>query len=387
MSKRSRNVRTIDVDEEWDEVAVDDDWGRVYDDGADSYVSVPRESTRGRRVLWVLGGIVVFLVLVVGTFVTWVNRQINPPGAPGDPVTIEVAEGATVTELAGDLEEAGIIGNGLVFRFYARQKGFEDVQAGTYEGLRENSSMGEVIDALEIGPAAPPPAAQITFPEGVRVSEIEEIIQANLPEFDPDQLHQELNARRSRFLPPDASTIEGFLFPETYRIEEGDEADEGKLVQQMVDQFDEVAATLGLDDAQARVGLTPYEVVTVASIIEREAKVPEDQPKVARVIYNRLAQGMPLEIDATLLYAIGHRETLTESDLATDTPYNTRLYPGLPPSPISMPGEAAIEAALNPEPGPWLYYVLIEDDRHFFTDDYDEFLRVAQESRDAGIFD
>src|SRR4029453_4130875 len=139
----------------------------------------------------------------------------NPPGEPGEPVTIEVAEGETVTELAGDLEEAGIIGNGLIFRFYARQKGFEDVQAGPHEGVRENSSMGDVIDALEVGPAAPPPAAQITFPEGVRVSEIEEIMQANLSEFDPDQLHQELNARRSRFLPPDAATIEGFLFPET----------------------------------------------------------------------------------------------------------------------------------------------------------------------------
>jgi UPF0755 protein len=149
-----------------------------------------------------------------------------------------------------------------------------------------------------------------------------------------------------------------------------------------------MAAAAGIDESAGRVGLTPYEVVIVASIIEREAQKPEDQAKVARVIYNRLALGMNLEIDATLLYGIGHKETLTESDLATDTPYNTRLYPGLPPTPIAMPGQGAIEAALNPEAGPWLYYVLADaEGGHFFTDDYDEFLRVAQESRDAGLFE
>jgi UPF0755 protein len=330
-------------------------------------------------------------VLVVGTATVWVRRQIDPPGEPGDTVTFEVAEGATITQLAGDLEEAGIIENGLVFRFYARQKGFDDVQAGTYDSLRENSAMGDVIDTLAVGPAAPPAAARITFPEGVRLAganpEVESIILANLSQFDPAELQAALASVRSEYQPPEATSLEGFLFPETYRIEEGDEDDEQKLIEQMVEQFDRVGAELGLSEASARVGRTPYEVVIIASIIEREAKVAEDQPKVARVIYNRLAQGMPLEIDATLLYDIEHTETPTQSELDTDTPYNTRRYPNLPPTPIAMPGRSAIEAALNPDEGPWLYYVLTADDRHFFTDNYDEFLRVAQESRDAGIFE
>jgi UPF0755 protein len=374
------------ADGEW--VEVGESWGRVYDDTSDEYVGVPRDSSAGRRVLWVLGGIALFLVLVVGSVVVWLNRQISPPGGEGDPVTLEVTEGATVSELAGDLEREGIITNALVFRFYADRNGLDSVQAGTYDALRENMAMGDVIDVLQLGPAAPPPAAQVTFPEGERLSELSPLILSNLGEFDEAELATAYEGLRSTYMPSDSTNLEGFLFPDTYRIEQGDEADERKLLEQMVQRFDEVGAELGLDESEARVGLSPYEVVIVASIIEREAKVPADQPKVAQVIYNRLAQGMNLEIDATLLYGIGHKETLTESDLATDTPYNTRLYGGLPPTPIAMPGRAALEAALNPEPGPWLYYVLADaEGNHFFTDNYDEFLRVADESREAGIFE
>jgi UPF0755 protein len=376
--------RVVDPDEQWEEV---DDWGRVLDDGADDYVRVPKEPSRGRRVLWVLGTVALLLVLLLGGVWFWVNSQINPSGPQGDLVEVEVPEGATITALASDLEERGIIGNALVFRFYARRQGFEDVQAGTYDNLFENSSMGEVIAAFEEGPSAPPAAAQITFVEGLRLSELPPIMLSNLTEFDEAELATALTQVRSEFLPPESTNLEGFLFPDTYRIEEGDEADEQALLQQMVERFDAVATEAGYRESESAVGLTPYQLVIVASIIEREAKVAEDRPKVARVIYNRLAQGIPLGIDATLLYAIGHKETLTESDLATDTPYNTRLYPGLPPTPIAMPSQESIEAAINPEPGPWLYYVLIEDDRHFFTDDFDEFNRVAQESRDAGIFE
>lgn len=376
-----------DGDHGWHD-AVEDEWGRVYDDRADDYVAVPGETSRSRRVLWVLGGIGAFLVIVAGGFVWWVNQQIDPPGPPGGKVSFEVPEGGTITDLAGDLEELGVISNSLVFRFYARQENFEAVQAGTYEDLRTNSAMGDVIEVLADGPAAPPPAAEVTVVPGLRLTEVVPVLTANLPEFDDSELAAALAAARSVYMPADSTNLEGFLYPDTYRIEDGDEADEAVLINQMTARFDEMAAAAGIDESAARVGLTPYEVVIVASIIEREAQKPEDQAKVAQVIYNRLAQGMNLEIDATLLYGIGHKETLTQSDLETDTPYNTRLYAGLPPTPIAMPGQGAIEAALNPEPGSWLFYVLADEDGgHFFTDDYDEFLRVAQESRDAGIFE
>lgn len=383
-----------DVGEEWVEVDAGDDWvtvdewGRVLDDEADDYVAVPKQGSWIRRLLWVAVVLVLLLVLFAGGIAFWVNSQINPSGAPGDDVAVEVGEGVTLTELAGDLEADGIITNGLVFRFYARQEGFEDVQAGVYEGLTENMAMGDVIDILQGGPAAPPAVADFTLTPGLRLTDARERILTTMTEFDEAELDAALAAARSAYQPPEVTNLEGFLFPDTYRIEQGDEDNEEKLVNQMTARFDEVATAAGYDAIPPELPRTPYELVIIASIIEREAKLPEDQAKVSQVIHNRLALGMPLEVDATLLYELGHKETLTQSDLETPSPYNTRLNLGLTPTPISMPGPGAIEAAINPEPGPWLFYVLADEQGgHFFTDNYDEFLRVAQESRDQGLFE
>lgn len=365
-----------------------DEWGQVLDDDPDEYVRVPRDASRGRRLAYIAGGVAVFLLLVVGGSAYWLNSQINPSGGEGAVVVVEIPEGSTVDDVASLLEEQGIISNGTVFRFYSRYKGFDAVQAGQYPEMAENSSMGSVIDQLAAGPAAPPPAAQVTVPEGLRYTELEPRVLAGMTEFDEAEWKTAILAAQPKYRPEGTLDIEGFLYPETYRIEEGDEADEQKLVNQMVAEFDAVATELGYDDAAELTGLTPYELIIVASLIEREAQVEGDYGKVSRVIHNRLTQGIPLGVDATLLYAIGHTETLTQSDLETDTPYNTRLYGGLPPTPIAMPGRAALAAAIAPEAGDWLYYVLASDDgTHFFTDDFDEFNRVAQESRDAGLFE
>jgi UPF0755 protein len=162
----------------------------------------------------------------------------------------------------------------------------------------------------------------------------------------------------------------------------------------MVDTFDIVAAELDLGNAtailEASTGLqlTPYEVITVASMIEAETRVEAERPQVARVIYNRLIEGMRLDIDATVLFAIGRRtDALTVTDLDTVSPWNTRRSPGIPPSPIAAPGRTALAAALAPANGNWLYYVLIDQaGDHFFTNDYNEFLAVAEDSRQRGVF-
>jgi len=194
-------------------------------------------------------------------------------------------------------------------------------------------------------------------------------------------------ASRSSVLPKDQKSLEGTLFPESYQVEEGDAPE--VVIQRMVDQLDRLFAK---PDTQARVealGLTPYQVLTVASLIEEEAKTDDDRPKVARVIYNRLDQEMPLQIDATSCFAKGEPGcTLTEADLASDSPYNTRNRQGLPPTPIASPGRASIEAALNPADGDWLYYVRdvdADDGSHFFTDDYDEFVEAKQRCEAAGV--
>ncbi|WP_334142836.1 endolytic transglycosylase MltG [Rhabdothermincola sp.] len=357
----------------------------------DEYVVIPPESSRARKVAWVLGGIGAFAALVLLVGGIWLMRQIDPAGA-GEEVTISIPKGSTTSQIASLLEREGVVTNATVFRYYVRWKDAGPFRAGLYDGLRKRSAMGDVVSRLEAGPL-PPKYTELPIPEGFWLQEIRARILETFPQMSAAELDVALSDIRSRYQPPSAS-LEGLLFPATYRVEEGDELDEQKLVRQMVSTFEQVAAELGLDQATQKLEgaagarqLTPYEVVIVASMIEEEAKVPEDKPKIARVIYNRLAAGMPLGIDATVLYALGeHKEQLTRSELQIDSPYNTRRFPGLPPTPIASPGRESLEAALNPAEGPWLYYVLTDEEgHHYFTDDYDDFLRAQRDARARGL--
>jgi UPF0755 protein len=183
---------------------------------------------------------------------------------------------------------------------------------------------------------------------------------------------------RSAYQPPESASLEGLLFPDTYEVAADDDAT--AVLTRMVGQLDEVAAELGIDTKAPAQGLTAYEAIVVASLIEEEARVPEERPMIARVIYNRLQQGIPLGIDATSAYeAILAGRERTELDFESQSPYNTRRIAGLPPTPIAAPGRASIEAALNPAAGPWIYYVLADEQgHHFFTDSASEFEEAKQ---------
>ncbi|MGH2768840.1 MAG: endolytic transglycosylase MltG, partial [Actinomycetota bacterium] len=179
---------------------------------------------------------------------------------------------------------------------------------------------------------------------------------------------------RPSVLPPGIETLEGFLYPKTYRVLERAGAED--VVRQLVDQFEKEAfpSPLGL---AANFDLTEYQILVIASLIEEEAKADEERAKISSVIHNRLRRGMKLEIDATVQYAVKkYGQPLTVSDLQVDSPYNTRKFPGLPPTPISSPGIESVEAAVEPAGSDALYYVLTADcTHHFFTASYDEFLR------------
>jgi len=356
----------------------------------DSYVYLPPESSLARRVLWVVGGVLVFLALVLGVSGWWVMNQINPSGT-GEEITVTVPPGSTTAQIANLLEREGVITNATVFQYYARWRDAGPFDAGIYDRLRERSAMGDVIDRLEEGPL-PPNYTELVIPEGYWLADISAAILQTFPQMNELELFTALSTVRSKYQPDDSTNLEGLLFPATYRVEEGDELDEQQLVRQMTEKFDAVADEIGLSDTSAASEaagreLSPYEVVIVASMIEEEARIPEERPMVARVIYNRLREGMTLGIDATVLYAIGEqKEELTRSDLNVDSPYNTRRFAGLPPTPIASPGRASLEAALRPAEGPWLYYVIEDEDgRHFFTESASEFEQARQRAQRAGL--
>jgi UPF0755 protein len=345
----------------------------------------PRRRRPDARRRW---PILVALVLVVAVLAAWlgavwVQRKIDPPGGPGRRVSVVVPRGATTADVADLLEEKGVISDARIFGYYLRVRGDVDVQAGTFP-LREDSSMGDVRAALDEGPRLA--FTDVTVPEGKWVSDVDDIVAA-VPGFDAASFTAEVESGvvRSLYQPQDVTSLEGLLFPDTYRVDENE--DEQTVLARMVSTLDQVATELGYADAAARVGREPYEVLIIASLVEAEAKVDGDRAKIARVIYNRLAQNMTLGIDATVYYALQRRGGgLTRSDLEVESPYNTRVNPGLPPTPIGLPGRASLEAAINPEPGPWLYYVLADEEgNHAFSESFAEFQRNVADAREKGL--
>jgi UPF0755 protein len=316
--------------------------------------------------------------------VLWVFRQIEPAGPAGPKVEIAVPRGTTTAGVGRILHERGVIGNATVFRLYAQFRGRTSLQAGRYQ-MPTNIGYDTALDLLEEGPAIPA-QQRLTIPEGFRLTQVAERV-GSLPERSSQAfLDLALSGRiRSRFEPEDSTNLEGMLFPETYNFDIDDSEEE--ILSRMIDTFDQVATEVGVQDAEQKVGISPYEAIIVASLIEREAKLDDERAKVARVIYNRLEEGMALQIDATIVYAKGGTITrVFNADLDDDGPYNTYTRKGLPPTPIAMPGRESLVAALNPEPGDWLYYVVTgKDGSSSFARTYQEHQRNIRLARERGV--
>ena len=272
----------------------------------------------------------------------------------GRQVRVMVPRGAGVAEIGDLLERKGIVASSFFFQTRARIAGRTgSLKPGSYR-LRRDMSYTAVLDALEKG--TPPSIVVLTIPEGRSRREVRRLVRGKL---EGDYLRA---TRRSRVLDPRdygaerARDLEGFLFPATYELKRGKRV--RALVEQQLSTFRQKFRTVDMRYAR-RKNLTRYDVLIIASLVEREVQVPKERRLVASVIYNRLRQGMPLGIDATVRFVTGNWERpLRESELANPSPYNTRLRPGLPPGPIGNPGLASIKAAAHPARTGYLFYVV-----------------------------
>ena len=365
----------------------------LYDDeaydgvpgGGGYYIEPPRRSRLGRVVLIA----VVLALLVGGIGAVWIQRKIDPPGRPGAEVVLNIPEGTSTATIAALLDDRGVISNATVFRYYLRVKGEDPFDAGRYR-FRRNQDFDSVVATLRGGGEVV--VQRLTVPEGRTLKQISELV-GKLPGRSATRFLElaQSGQVRSAFQPAGVDNLEGMLFPDTYNFEE--KHDELAILQRMVAEFDARATRIGVEAPPAKLKVTPYELLVVASLVETESKVDADRAKIAQVIYNRMAKGMLLQIDATVLYA---REAtgaprrpggrVLFRDLEIDSPYNTYKVKGIPPTPIAAIGEASLEAALNPEPGPWLFYVKFQNDgTHAFATTNAEHNRNIADAKRRGV--
>lgn len=332
-------------------------------------------TARGRAVVRLGVVLAVLGALALAGYLYLRSIGLYGTSRPGAPVTVVIPRGASVEDIGRLLEAKDVVPSALGWRITTYvEDGAEEIQAGTYRLRRGLMPRDALAALLEQAPSGDVRYVDVTFPEGAWLTEFAGILARDTGIAKRDFMQVVTSGRlRSRYQPDGVDTLEGLLFPSTYQI--GDDEDARAVARRLVDEFEERMGELDLSEAR-RLGLDPYEVVIVASMIELEARVPSERPKVARVVYNRLEQDIPLGIDATIVYALGRRgATLTESDLEMDSPYNTREVTGLPPTPIGAPGASALEAAAHPADGAWLYYVLADcEGHHSFSVDYDDFL-------------
>ena len=274
---------------------------------------------------------------------------------------VTIPSGASMRIAADSLEAAGVIGSARAFRFYAKLTGRDrSIKAGTYL-LDRGASWSAVVDALVAGRGI---VLTVTIPEGWDLRTIVPSVAKvmKVPEPALDSAARDTTLIKRLGIP--IQTLEGYLFPETYLLPDGSEA--LPIVRRLVAEFErrwkpEWNAQL------ERLGLTRHQVITLASIIEKEARVASERPIISAVYHNRLKRGMLLQADPTVLYALGrHAARVLYRDLEVKSPYNTYRNVGLPPGPIASPGIASIEAALFPADVPFLYFVAHPDGHHEF---------------------
>ena len=321
--------------------------------------------------------IIVIMIIIITIWQCF--KIVDTPLKIKDEEIIEVAEGDSFYGVLNKLSEEDKIKNEFLVKLYLKIRGIKpEVLAGTYK-LDKSMTLDEIITLLSndstIG------KIYITIPEGYTIDDIATELEENNICSSEDFINSVKNYDLPAYVsnnPNKRYNLEGFLFPDTYSFNENENAD--FVVKTMINRFEEVwqelVQSLNLSIADDEI----EKIVNVASIIEKEAVVDSERSLISSVIYNRISIEMPLQIDATVIYSYGyHIEKMYEKHLEIDSPYNTYMYYGLPIGPISNPGRASLMAALKPEKTDYLYYLLESEYTHYFTDNYDDFLRRKEE--------
>jgi len=315
----------------------------------------------------------------------WLNDLLVPDDYTGQgtgEVTIEIKEGQSATEIAQTLLANDVIKSTRAFTEAAAAAGKSgSLQPGVYR-LRRKMAAKYAVEALD---PANRLRTRVTITEGLRLSQVLERL-ATTTGRPVEEFEQAAKRRKALGLPSYAKSLEGYAFPATYEISPTKSPQD--ILTEMVDRFRVAAEQNDLVAGAKRLGMTPHEIITIASIVQAESGKKSDMAKVARVIYNRLKRPMPLQMDSTVLYGVGKFGLhASEADRADDSPYNTYKHSGLPPGPICNPGDDAIEAALNPAKGNWLFFVTVDPKRGItkFTDSQAEHEKnVAEYNRNRG---
>lgn len=319
--------------------------------------------------------------LVIATLAVLTAAACQSTPEDAEPVRFRVPPGAGVGTVADTLAERDLISSALLFRVYARVRTSDrPIQPGVYE-MRPGSRWGDILDGVEEGRVL---TYSVAVPEGWTIMQIAENI-SSAAGISADSVRAVLtdSSRVEDFDLP-GPTFEGYLYPATYRIPEGTGLDE--ILSLMVRRYQRTWTPERRARADS-MGLSEREVVTLASIIEREARVWDERETISAVYLNRLEIGMPLQADPTVQYALGEHQSrllYAHIDEVEDNPYNTYRHPGLPPGPIASPSTGAIDAALNPADVDYLFFVARPDGTHIFTRNFDEHRQArAQLRREA----
>ncbi len=324
-----------------------------------------RRRRRSKAVRWV--ALVIALVLVAG--VAFYEVSSHPFGGPGKPVTIEVTKGESYSSAVNAFAHEGVLSSAFAFRIYSTIHGSPSLLPGFYTAPK-NSTFGAVHALLSAGPNT----SALDLPAGFTLQETADRLGTVSSTAFANQFAALLRsgAVRSPFEPTGTNNLEGLVAPGTYLLPPS--LTPRALLESMVRRFVALAASVGLVPSTSRAGLDSYQLATAASVVEKEGYLDKNMPQVARVILNRLDRAMPLQMDSTVLYALGQDGgQVTAADEHYNSPYNSYLHAGLPPTPICTSSRAALSATMNPPEGAWLFFTLVSKDGTMaFSDTFDE---------------